>query len=121
MPMEGLSQSTVNWDMEYHHVSFESPKNSPNEMDVSNSNTPRSRIFTSQRKKLSDSFLNDEFECDNKENICNIEVLQTAKTVTHDNTDAGYQTASTFTFEESTWNGTTHLFASTPTKSKNPL
>lgn len=125
LPLEELSYRSNNWDMEYRHISLESPKassnNSLNEMDVSNSNTPRSKIFVSQRKKLSESFLHDDFLKDEKENIEPFMSNSTAVNLkrTHDdNTDAGYQTGSTFILESSSWSNT-HLFASTPTKNRN--
>lgn len=75
------------------------------EIDVTNSNTPRSKLFSSQRKKLSDSFLM-EFEDDNKENNdYNQMIVMT-------NEDIGY--FSTTTMDESNWNGI-RLRASTPT------
>ncbi|KAF2903780.1 hypothetical protein ILUMI_02386 [Ignelater luminosus] len=123
---EVLSNSLVNWDMEYRHVSLESPKsqNSENEMDVSNSNTPKSKIFTSQRKKLSDSFLNIEHMDENKENaydINNYVERRSTKSnvfVRNDTTDGGYHTGNGLTMIEESWNSS-HLYASTPTKSKN--
>ncbi|CAG9856240.1 unnamed protein product [Phyllotreta striolata] len=60
-PLEQLSDASINWDMENECVSLISPDNSMN-MDMSNSNTPHSRLFTSQRKRLSRSFKNEEDE-----------------------------------------------------------
>lgn len=115
--------------MEYRHVSLESPKSqnsSENEMDVSNSNTPKSKIFTSQRKKLSDSFLNIEHMDENKENLYDINInncveRRSAKSnlfVRDDTTDGGYHTGNGLTIIEESWSSS-HLYASTPTKSKN--
>jgi hypothetical protein len=60
------SEASVNWDMEYKQVSIlsRSPISSPEMIDSSNSNTPHSKIFTSQRKRLSDSFKDEQFEKD---------------------------------------------------------
>lgn len=116
LPTQEMSHSDVNWDMEHHHISLDSPKCSQSEMEISNTNTPRSRIFPGQRKKLSDSFTQEQFEYretseSSQEKICR-------KNDEFSTNDAGYHTGSTFTFEESTWNSNTHLFASTPTKNK---
>lgn len=118
--LEVLSNSTINWDMEYKHIHLVSPSskdNSSNEMDVSNSNTPRSKIFISQKKKLSDSFLNycDDEDKENyseeKNDVEDIDMLHQ-----NENIDSGYH-ASYMLSEEMTWSKT-HLFASTPTKVK---
>lgn len=94
-------------------------------MDVSNSNTPKSKIFTSQRKKLSDSFLKNEKsdDDDNKENLFELDQfieLKNSKCYRrprNDTTDAGYQTGGA-TMSEESWSATS-IFASTPTKAKN--
>ncbi|XP_025837491.1 protein aurora borealis [Agrilus planipennis] len=132
---EVLSDSTVNWDMEYKHVSLESLTKSPvrgsDRMDVSNTNTPRSKIFTSQRKKLSESFLLTELTGENEENKENVFYEIKAATSTRscsittktslfsrDITDAGYHTGLHTMSEEGSWNCSSALFASTPTKNK---
>lgn len=112
--LEVMSNSTINWDMEYkqiHLVSPTSKDSSSNEMDVSNSNTPRSKIFLSQKKKLSDSFLN---YCDNELDNGNTEDVDMLQR--NENIDSGYQTSCVFS-EDVAWNKT-QLFASTPTKVK---
>ncbi|CAH1155889.1 unnamed protein product [Phaedon cochleariae] len=114
---EPLSDSTVNWEMEYRHVSLASPSSSPEsvKMEVSNVNTPHSKIFTSQRKRLSDSFKEEQNL--NEENMQSKEIMrQNRKLFKNDNTDAGYHTESTTFYDESMFG--THVFASTPTKIK---
>ncbi|KAF5307904.1 hypothetical protein FQR65_LT06471 [Abscondita terminalis] len=116
---EVLSNSEVNWDIEYNHVSLATSKDesSDNEMDVSNSNTPKSKIFMSQRKKLSDSFLQTVGRDEDKENIFNFNNYERRNNklrLRNDTTDVGYHTG-LHTTEES-WSST-HLYASTPTKS----
>lgn len=110
-----MSNSSINWDLEYGHVSFKSPNANEDEMDVSNSNTPKSRIFVSQRKKLSDSFLKEDEE-EMKENFVEYRTDKSGGSATqNDITDAGYHTNSGLTISEE-WNSS-HVFASTPTKS----
>lgn len=89
-------------------------------MDCSNSNTPRSKIFCSTRKKLSDSFIRHDFDnIDAREGEELIRRMVTCKKgLLKDDTDGGYQTGSILLSEDSTWSTTTHLFASTPTKNK---
>lgn len=82
-------------------------------MDVSNSNTPRSKIFCSQRKKLSDSFIREDFENDKVQRV-----VPCKRVLVKDDTDVGYQTGSILLSEDNTWSNTAHLFASTPTKNK---
>ncbi|KRT79287.1 hypothetical protein AMK59_7997, partial [Oryctes borbonicus] len=118
---EILSDSTVNWDMEYKHIATDTP-NKRREMDVSNSNTPKSKIFTSQRKKLSDSFLKED-EFSDKENDISIEefdideVVYVSTTKAQDTTDAGYHTG-ILVSNDLSWGQDRNLFASTPTKTK---
>lgn len=89
-------------------------EDSVTEMDVSNSNTPRSRIFFSQRKKLSESFMREDFE---REDLCVVQgVVPCKKALVGDDTDVGYQTGSIVLSEDSAWGARVHLFASTPTK-----
>lgn len=114
-PVELLSESSVNWEMEYKHVSLVSPSASPesDKMDISHSTTPHSKIFTSQRKRLSDSFKDE-----NKENIYPQEnARQNRKLFKDDVTDAGYHTVSGTLYDESRLS--MHVFASTPSKRKN--
>lgn len=106
--------------MEYQHVSLASPLNNPDldKMDISNSNTPHSRIFTSQRKRLSDSF-KDEDEDFNKENESPLQCFrQTRKLFKNDVTDAGYHTESG-TFFSDTSLPIPQVFCSTPSKHQN--
>lgn len=86
-------------------------------MDVSNSNTPRSKIFCSQRKKLSDSFVREDIANDIRENLFQ-RMVPCKRMLVKDDTDAGYQTQSVLLSEDSTWSNNVHLFASTPTKNK---
>ncbi|KAG5898807.1 hypothetical protein JTB14_011017, partial [Gonioctena quinquepunctata] len=114
-PIELLSDSTVNWEMEYRHVSLVSPSSTSDseKMDVSNSNTPHSKIFTSQRKRLSHSFKEEE----DKENEPQIEnIRQNRKLFKNDTTDAGYHTETATFYEESVFPSL--VFASTPSKRK---
>lgn len=103
--------------MEYKHVSLLSPNSSQDseKMDVSNSNTPHSKIFTGQRKRLSDSFKYE--EDDNKENKPQEEYIRhNRKLFRNDLTDAGYDTENATYEESSMFSG--HVFASTPSKRK---
>lgn len=113
-PAEPLSDSTVNWDMEYKHVSLVSASVSPkvDKMDISNSSTPHSKIFTSQRKRLSDSFKHEEQRTDVHEES----LRQNKKLFKDDALDAGYHTINTF-YDESYFSS--YVFASTPSKRKN--
>nr|XP_023029118.1 protein aurora borealis [Leptinotarsa decemlineata] len=116
-PIELLSDSTVNWEMEYRHVSLVSRSSSPDseKMDVSNSNTPHSKIFTSQRKRLSHSF-KDEDDYDKENEMPTENIRQNRKLFKNDVTDAGYHTNTATSFDESVY--TSNVFASTPTKRK---
>lgn len=119
-PAELLSDSTVNWEMEYQHVSLASPSSNSDadKMDISNSTTPHSKIFTSQRKRLSDSFKNEE-EDFNKENESPPQCFrQIRKLFKNDVTDAGYHTESAIFFNDSTLS-IPQVFASTPSRHKN--
>lgn len=88
-----------------------SPKKLDNfEAEISNSDTPRSKIFSSQRKKLSDSFL---MECeDEKENYPSENQLSSEVE------DIGYF-SNTGTFSEDTTWSLCNMSASTPSKMKN--
>lgn len=102
--------------MEYKHVSLASPNSSQDseKMDMSNSNTPHSKIFTSQRKRLSDSFKYEE-DNGNKENEPQEEYIRhNRKLFRNDVTDAGYHTENVTYEESSMFVG--HVFASTPSK-----
>ncbi|KAF5278357.1 hypothetical protein FQA39_LY05846 [Lamprigera yunnana] len=116
---EILSTSDVCWDLEYKHVSLESSKEDilESEMDVSNSNTPKSKIFISQRKKLSDSFL--KMEESDKENVfVTTSFFERRSAKCFDNTaDVGYHTDSGLFIPEESW-ASSQLYASTPTKIK---
>lgn len=106
--------------MEYQHVSLASPSSNPDKdkMDISNSNTPHSKIFTSQRKRLSDSFKNED-ESFNKENESPLQYFrQTRKLFKNDVTDAGYHTESAIYVNDSTL-PPPQVFASTPSKYQN--
>lgn len=94
-----LSDSIVHWDLEYKKIA--SPSNC-SVMDVSNMHTPRSKIFVSQRKKLSDSF-----------HQCSDDDMMGVRRI-EDVTDAGYQTGVGIMSEESY--GASRLFASTPSR-----
>ncbi|XP_044268774.1 protein aurora borealis isoform X2 [Tribolium madens] len=115
-PLEdgGPCDSLVNWDMEYKQVSIlsRSPVSSPERIDSSNSDTPHSRIFTSQRKRLSDSFKDEEFDRD-VEMAEDVIMKRVKNRLGEDVTDAGYHTGGATLCESST-----HMFASTPTKNK---
>lgn len=115
-PLEPLSESPINWDMENAHVSLVTPGSSPESkiMDVNPNTTPHSKIFTSQRKRLSHSFIIDEEEStkDHESSVDNLK--QSRKFFRNDVTDAGYHTESALFYEESRYS--VHMFASTPTK-----
>lgn len=123
-----IDTSAVNWDMEYKNMTLATPSskdNSSDEMDVSNSNTPRSKIFTGSRKKLSDSFLLDEDEdSDRKESNIKFQdgirdkATSSKLLLPNDITDNGYHTAGYTMSEDSEWSSV-NIFASTPTKNKN--
>ncbi|GJQ80375.1 hypothetical protein Trydic_g12238 [Trypoxylus dichotomus] len=119
---EILSDSTVNWDMEYKHIATDTP-NKRREMDVSNSNTPKSKIFTSQRKKLSDSFLKED-EFSDKENDISIEeyniddVAYVNVTKMQDATDAGYHTG-VLVSNDLSWKETVNNRAPVPQRTPN--
>ncbi|CAG9829296.1 unnamed protein product [Diabrotica balteata] len=118
---EQLSESPVNWEMEYRHISFVSPSSSPDseKMDLSNPHTPNTGLFTSQRKRLSDSFKEDDDDFEKE-----IEVVATKENSTrlgrklfkNDLTDNGYHTESINFYDES--RTSSHMFASTPTKTQ---
>ncbi|KAK4876342.1 hypothetical protein RN001_012764 [Aquatica leii] len=118
-PEELLSISDVNWDLEYNHVSLATSRgeDSESEMDVSNSNTPKSKIFMSQRKKLSDTFLRRLEPDEDKENVFNILSLERRNFNSNDTTDVGYHTGTGLHFSEGS-RSSTHLYASTPTRTK---
>lgn len=111
-------ETTLNWSMEYKQVSLGSPtyNSDSDKMDVSNSNTPHSKLFTGQRKRLSESFKNEEIE--EKENMLPFEddiSMQNRHKVFRNNlTDAGYHTQDTGDFS----NNYSNVFASTPSKRK---
>lgn len=122
-----INNSQTNWDMEYKDVSLLSPKcdrdTSIDYMDVSNSNTPKSKIFTSQRKKLSDSFPSEDEENETKDSyflgVNNQDIKQRATSTmiaSNNTTDQGYHTVSSST-ECSSWS-CSNVYASTPTKLK---
>lgn len=101
--------------MEYKHVSLVSVSVSPelDKMDISNSLTPHSKIFTSQRKRLSDSFKDEE----NRTDLQIQETRQNRKLFKDDIFDAGYHTISGTFYDESYISP--YVFASTPSKNKN--
>lgn len=106
--------------MEYKHIVTDTP-NKKREMDVSNANTPKSRIFTSQGKKLSDSFLKED-EFDDVENDVSIEeyideAVNMNKEEIQDTIDAGYHTG-ILVSNDLSWCHDSNLIASTPTKTK---
>ncbi|XP_050305159.1 protein aurora borealis [Anthonomus grandis grandis] len=109
---------TVNWSMEYKQVSLASPCSSTDsdKMDVSNSNTPHSKLFIGkgQRKRLSDSFKSADLEAnDNNTLQCeDVGIKNRFKLFKNDLTDAGYQSQETADFS----NHSTNVFASTPSK-----
>lgn len=90
----------MNWDIEYKNVSLLSPNRSGAEkmMDISHTNTPNSKMFTSQRKRLSESFKNDV-----DENIVDLEefIDRKAKNRLFEATDAGYHTGGSSLTDES--------------------
>ncbi|XP_060528994.1 protein aurora borealis isoform X2 [Cylas formicarius] len=112
-----------NWSMDYKHVSLPSESvsdSSEDAMDVSNSNTPHSKIFGNQRKRLSDSFKhNDEVDIDSrKEYATSCSVAQGRRKAYRDElTDGGYHTG-TFSNVENDFSGNTNVFASTPSRRK---
>lgn len=116
--LQSNNDSLVNWDMEYRNLSQDSPSKT-NVMDVSNSNTPKSKIFTSQRKKLSESFLREDREDDAEVTFADIgtKASSSRRIFKDDITDAGYQTGINTLSDDSSWTNS-NLFASTPTKNK---
>lgn len=126
--------TTVNWSMEYKQVSIGSPSSSSDKMDVSNSNTPHSKIFTGkgqshnnerdkknalqcwfflgQRKRLSESFKTELEENDNALQYDDLCIKNRSKIFRNDVTDAGYHTQDVGDFS----NNSTSVFASTPSK-----
>ncbi|KAJ3642876.1 hypothetical protein Zmor_025625 [Zophobas morio] len=109
---EPPSDSSVNWDVEYKHVSIlsKSPLSSP-EM-ATDSTTPHSKIFTSQRKRLSDSFKDEDRDVEMEDE--EIVPKRVKNRLEHDDvTDVGYHTGGATICESSV-----HMFASTPTKIK---
>lgn len=106
--------------MEYQHVSLVSPSNNSDsdKMDISNANTPHSKMFPSLRKRLSDSF-KDEDEDFNKEDESSLQhIRQTRKLFKNDLTDAGYHTESGLFFSDTSL-AIPHVFCSTPSKHQN--
>lgn len=105
------SNSNSNWDMEYKQISL-SPhiNNSIEHMEITNNTTPHSKLFTSQRKRLSESFKDEE----DKENVLKIEEnRRVKKQLIRNEEDTGYLTASPV-FKEMNWDA--QVFASTPSK-----
>lgn len=109
-PLEQFNDSTVDWDAEYKKLDA----SSCSEMDVSNSNTPKSRKLGGQAKNLSDSFNKGSNE--KSETVVN-EAKAIVTKVIQDVTDAGYQTGCTFSDESNVWS-ISNIVASTPTKLK---
>ncbi|XP_056636304.1 protein aurora borealis [Diorhabda sublineata] len=116
-PQLELSDSSVNWDMECRQVSFESPNGSSDssKMDMSNSNTPHTKLFIGQRKRLSDSFKNEQVDFVKEKTTT--DVKQGRKLFENELTDTGYHTESINLYEESKVE--MQMFASTPTKIRN--
>lgn len=132
------NQFYVNWDVEYKQLctkeglspikgNYLSPKggsgcSSGNEMDVSNSNTPKSKMFTGQRKNLSASFLKDDSDNENDTMFDDVHMMacSSKRNIRSDTTDAGYQTGINTMSDDSSWTSS-NLYASTPTKNKIPL
>lgn len=113
-------------DMDCKSITIMTPSskgNSGDEMDVSNSNTPHSRIFSNSRKKLSDSFLSDDEPYERTSNTKfqdGINDKATSSKLTLDNmSDGGYLTASYNNTEDSNSVWTSEFIStSTPTKNK---
>ena len=115
-----LSDSVVYWDMEYKNVILLTPEKT-HMMDVSNSNTPKSKIFSSQRKNLCESFsMNRQFEdCyrneiggDQMENGNPHKKLNSNMIVM----DSGYQTVSGTNMSIDGYSSLCNINTSTPTK-----
>ncbi|XP_066145282.1 protein aurora borealis [Euwallacea fornicatus] len=123
-----LSQASVqdmsaNWSIEDKDIFIDTRGGSsdPNKMDVSNSNTPNSKLYIGkgQRKRLSESFKVEELECsDNAMSYEDIATKSRRKIFKNDFTDTGYYTQDTDDF---TNNHITNVFASTPSKRYNKL
>nr|XP_022910030.1 protein aurora borealis [Onthophagus taurus] len=99
------SGSVINWDVEYNKIEVSTPVKNNVEMDVSNSNTPKSSF--GYRKKLSASFANEE--------IARLSVRNFTGKSYADNTDLtdlGYQTGATTVLDDNLLN----IYASTPSK-----
>ncbi|XP_076266666.1 aurora kinase A activator-like protein bora [Rhynchophorus ferrugineus] len=110
MSAEFCLESTVNWSMEYKQVSLCSPSTTESRMDVSNSNTPHSKLFTGQRKRLSESFKFEENESQYGQSS-EVPTQNRNKIFRNDATDAGY-----YTQEFGECSNYSNVFASTPSK-----
>ncbi|KAL1497276.1 hypothetical protein ABEB36_008268 [Hypothenemus hampei] len=112
-----MSNSSSNWSMEYKQISLSPPStNRELRMDISNAETPHSKIFIGkgQRKRLSESFKNEEFEADDNaihfEDMC---AKSRTKIIRNEFSDVGYFTQDvTRDFS----NNCNSMFASTPSK-----
>lgn len=102
------------------------------EMDISVSNTPKSRSASGTRRRLCDSFASfeseDEKEAEEEHPGEEVEDSGSSKkykidslTRNHELTDTGYNTASTFEESSLCFEKNTNVFASTPTKTKIPF
>lgn len=119
-PREVLSDSIVYWDMEYKNVVLLTPEKT-HMMDVSNSNTPKSKIFSSQRKNLCESFsMYKEFEgcCRNEIGRNQMENGNPRKKLNSNMTvmDSGYQTVSGSNMSIDGYHSLCNISTSTPTK-----
>ncbi|CAH0555442.1 unnamed protein product [Brassicogethes aeneus] len=106
--------SSLNWDMEYKQLSLSpTTHNSTDKMDISNTTTPHSKQFPSQRKRLSESFKDEEYE----EDLLQLKEDRKIKkqSVRDELAETGYMTGS-IQLEDLTWDP--HVFASTPSKTK---
>ncbi|XP_030750292.1 uncharacterized protein LOC115878079 [Sitophilus oryzae] len=105
--VEPVLETTLNWNMEYSQISLGSTSADSDQMDVSTSNTPHSRMFTGQRKRLSESFKTEELKTEDL--IKESAPLCRSKTFRSDLTDTGYCTSETGEYPS-------NVFSSTPSK-----
>ncbi|KAL3270066.1 hypothetical protein HHI36_009124 [Cryptolaemus montrouzieri] len=116
-PVTVADSSNEYWDMECQLASkdYENCR-----MDISFPHTPKSGLFTSQRKRLSDSFkdLHDLLENNEGVNFLAQPCVPSTTSVfsSERSTDMGYHSGSGLV--ENTWSNS-HFIASTPTKKKN--
>ncbi|KAK9886101.1 hypothetical protein WA026_014890 [Henosepilachna vigintioctopunctata] len=122
-PLPTPKTSNDIWDMEFKNYSLTTPHvYEESKMDISFPPTPNTGLFTSQRKRLSDSFgdLNDLLGNCKESNILGKPNTSKATSSSEVFSDTGYHSSSGVvlpSLTENIWNNS-HLIASTPTKRK---